>query len=117
MKYSLSRIMKRAWEMRKSYSCRSLTFGECLRRAWKEAKAEYQNSPAPEKFENGMEITADGYTRSLSRWSKGDHDRIYINGGSRNGDGYVDLKSRRAFLRGNLAYQVKMAEKILAMAF
>lgn len=116
-KYNLSKIMKRAWELRRSYSCRSLTFSECLKRAWKEAKTEYQNSLVPDKFEDGMEITVDGYTRTLSRWRKGGHDRVYINGGTRRGDGFVDLKSKRTFLRGNCGYQVKMAEKILAMVF
>lgn len=116
-KYNLSKIMKRAWEMRKSYSARALTFGQCLKRAWNEAKMEYQNTLVPKTFKNGMEITVDGHTRTLSRWSKGGYDRVYINGGSKKGDGYVDLNSRKAFLRGELTYQVKMAEKILEMAF
>lgn len=116
-KYNLSKIMKRAWEMRKSYYCRSLSFAQCLKRAWEEAKIEYSNSLVPAEFTDGMEITVDGYTRTLSRWTKGNYDRIYINGGSHKGDGFVDLKSRRAFLNGNITYQVKMAEKILAMAF
>lgn len=116
-KYSLSKIMKRAWEMKNDWNCRSLTFGECLKHAWKEAKAEYENSLVPDTFENGMKITIDGYTRTLTRWSKGNNDRIYINDGTRNGDGFVDLKSGRAFLRGNCSYQVKMAERILAMKF
>lgn len=115
MKYNLSKIMKRAWEMKRMY--RQLSFSQCLKRAWSEAKAEYQNSLAPAVFENGMEITIDGFTRTLSRWTKDGHDRVYINGGSKKGDGYVDLRSRKSFLRGNLAYQTKIAEKILAMAF
>lgn len=117
MKYNLSNIMKRAWEMKKSYSCRSLNFAQCLKKAWDEAKIEYQNSLVAKVFTDGMEITVDGYTRTLSRWIKGNYDRVYINGGSRKGDGFVDLKSKRMFLNGNLTYQVKMAEKILAMAF
>lgn len=115
MKYNLSSIMKRAWEIRRIH--KSLAFGQCLRQAWGEAKAEYQNSLVPTTFENGMTITVDGYTRQLRRWTKGNMDRIYINGGSRKGDGFVDLINRKMSLNGNLSYQVKMAEKILAMAF
>ncbi len=116
-KYNLSQIMKRAWEMRKSYHARSLSFAECLKRAWQEAKMEYQNSLVPKEFTDGMEITVDGCTRTLNRWKKGGHDRVYINGGSRKGDGFVDLKSKKMFLNGGLTYQVNMAEKILSMAF
>ncbi len=114
MRYDLSKIMKRAWEMKRLH--KALTFGQCLKNAWGEAKVEYQNSLVATIFENGMQITIDGYTRTLNRWTKGNMDRIYINGGSRKGDGFVDLVSRRMFLNGNLSYQVKMAEKILAMA-
>lgn len=116
-KYNLSKIMKRAWKMKKSYSCKALNFAQCLKRAWDEAKTEYQNSLVPDKFTDGMTITVDGMTRTLSRWTKGGYDRVYINGGSRRGDGFVDLKSKRMFLRGELTYQIKMANKILAMAF
>lgn len=114
-RYNLSKIMKRAWELKRSYS--SLNFAQCLKRAWEEAKTEYQNSLVPVSFTDGMEITVDGYTRTLKRWTKGSFDRVYINGGSRRGDGFIDLINRRTFLNGNLTYQVKMAEKILAMAF
>lgn len=117
MKYNLSKIMKRAWEMKKSYRCRSLNFAQCLKRAWEEAKQEYQNSLVPDSFVDGMEVTVDGTTRTLTRWTKGNYDRVYINGGSRRGDGFVDLKSGKMYLNGSLTYQIKIAEKILAMAF
>lgn len=116
-KYNLSKIMKRAWKLRKSYCARALTFAECLKRAWEEAKTEYQNSLVPIIFTDGMEITVDGITRTLKRWTKGGYDRVYINGGCRKGDGFVDLKRKRTFLNGDLVYQVDMAEKILAMQF
>lgn len=116
-KYNLSEIMKNAWKKRRSYRCRALTFGQCLKSAWDEAKMEYQNSLVPDKFTDGMEITVDGVTRTLKRWTKGGYDRVYINGGCRKGDGFVDIKNKRAFLNGNLVYQADMAEKILAMAF
>lgn len=116
-KYNLSKIMKRAWELRKSYRARALTFAECLKRAWQEAKTAYQNSQVSKIFTDGMEITVNGVTRTLKRWAKGGYDRVYINGGCRKGDGFVDLKNKRAFLNGGLEFQVAIAEKILAMEF
>lgn len=116
-KYDKSKIMKRAWKIRKSWHSRALSFADCLKRAWDEAKIEYQNSCVPTKFTDGMQITVDGYTRSLSRWTKGGYDRVYINGGSRIGDGFVDIKNKKAYLKHRLTYAVAMAEKILAMEF
>lgn len=116
-KYNLSKIMKKAWEIRRNWHSRALTFGECLKKAWSEAKKEYQNSLVPEKFTDGMEITVDGVTRTLKRWTKAGYDRIYINGGCRKGDGFVDIKNKKAYLNGGLEFQVNLAEKILAMTF
>ncbi len=110
-KYNLSEIMKKAWSIKKSN--KEVTFSECLKKAWAMAKALVNKI----KFVNNMDIEADGYTRELTRWTKGGHDRIYINGGSRRGDGYIDLIKGVACLRGNLTYQKKMAEMILAMDF
>lgn len=117
MKYNLSKIMKRAWQIKKRYHIISLTFSQCLKKAWEEAKIERENSMVPDKFTDGMTITIDRHTRTLKRWTKGGYDRVYINGGSRKGDGFVDLKSKRMFLNDELTYQVKMAEKILKMTF
>jgi len=117
-KYNLSAIMTAAWKMKKSYSARSLSFAECLRRAWNTAKSEMiANSFVSAKFTNNMDITVDGYTRTLTRWTKGDYDRIYINGGSRNGDGFVDLKAKAPRLRNNCTYAVKIADIVLTMQF
>lgn len=70
------------------------------------------------KFQDGMEVTtSDGYTRTLTRWTKYGKDRVYINGGSRSGDGFVDLVSKEAHLNGNLKYQKEIAEMILCMNF
>lgn len=78
------------------------------------------------KFTNGMSVTVSldykpgtdiTYTRTLNRWTKAGKDRVYINGGSTKGDGYVDLISRKAYLRGEYTYQVKIAEMILEMDF
>ncbi|WNX85273.1 hypothetical protein RWV98_03065 [Agathobaculum sp. NTUH-O15-33] len=115
-KYNMSEIMKAAWRVKRNFC--HLPFGECLRRAWERAKfIAQQITVIATKFTNNMTVIADGYTRTLTRWTKGNFDRVYINGGSRRGDGFVDLKSRKANLRGELTYQVKIAEMILAMEF
>lgn len=88
-----------------------------MKKAWAEAKNDIQNALVPTVFTNGMDITMDGYTRTLSRWTKGGHDRVYINGGSRKGDGYVDIKTGFVNLFNNLTYTKKMAQAILAMTF
>lgn len=110
--YNKSNIMKRAWEL---YRTTTDIFADCLKRAWEEAKASHI------KFENNMEFSVtniDGriYTRTLTRWTKGNHDRIYINGGSRRGDGWVDIKT--GFINVcDTYYACKMAKLILCMQF
>lgn len=107
MKYNKSEIMKKAWELVKKAA---MTMSAALKQAWAEAKSII-------KFENNMTVEVDGYERELTRWTKGGHDRVYINGGSRKGDGYVNLKTGRMVLNGGLTYQVKIANMILAMEF
>ena len=111
-------VMTRAWEIRKDWHSRRLTFGECLKRAWKEIKEKYAFIKLQGiKFVNNMTLTVDGYERTLTRWTKGNLDRVYINGGSSNGDGFVDLKTGDFNLRGGLSYQKKIASLILKMVF
>lgn len=113
-KFNKSEIMTKAWEMFKSTV---LTFSECLKRVWANAKQAVANAALIGiKFVDGMDITVNGYTRVLNRWTKNGHDRVYINGGSRKGDGYVDLKTGYVHT-GSLSYQTKIAEIILAMEF
>ena len=109
-KYDKSKVMRTAWDIK--YIHDNLTFAQCLRRAWQIIKQAVANV-----FANGMTVMVDGYERTLSRWTKNGMDRVYINGGSRKGDGFVDLVSRRAYLRGNLRYQARIADMILAMQF
>lgn len=121
MKYNMSKIMKAAWEMKRSYYCRSLTFGECLRRAWAEAKAAAADAAefarvAGKKFVDGMTVTFEGYTATLRRWTKGNQDRIYLNAEGRKNYGYVDLKEN-ADLTINVCWSRKMAAAILSMEF
>lgn len=117
MKYNKSEIMKRAWKLKKSYNCRSLTFGQCLSRAWDEAKqAAAENAYYGVKFENGMEITMNDVTRTLNRWTKNGMDRVYINYGRKN-NGYVDLVSRKAVGTNKYEYLAKIVDAVLSMQF
>jgi hypothetical protein len=117
-KYDLSKIMKRAWELKRSWNCRALTFGECLKRAWSEAKEAVKvNNLFGIKFVNGMNITVNGITCQLRRWTKAGYDRIYVNDGSRKGGGYIDIINRENHLTSNFDTQKKMAEIILSMEF
>lgn len=107
-KYNLSAIMKKAWSLVREFG---VTISEGLKKAWKEAKS------MAVKFENHMDISVDGWTRELVRWTKGDYDRVYINGGSRRGEGYVDIKRGTTHLYGKNPAIIKMADVILKMEF
>lgn len=120
MKYSMRKIMSRAWEIKKLFANRA--FAACLRQSWKEAKAEAQNAAyTGAAFINGMEITIDGYTTTLNRWTKntGDRvlDRIYVNDGTKKGLGYIDLTDMTAHIRGGYAYHENLANAIMSMVF
>lgn len=113
--YNKSEIMRNAWATKKLY--KKMSFGDCLRRAWAKAKSEAAVSALIGcEFVDGMEITVDGYTRTLNRWTKNGHDRIYINGGGRKGDGYVDLKRwEYSYETCGVDYQRKIGKIILSM--
>ena len=115
MKYNKSEIMKRAWELKRIL--RNRTFGVCLSRAWNEAKQEAEEKAYDgKKFENGMQITMLGVTRTLNRWTKNGHDRVYINYDRKN-DGYIDLVSGKAVLGNKYSYLSKIAEAVQTMIF
>ena len=121
MKYNRKKIMNRAWEMHRSWNCRSLTFGECLKRAWAEAKEKLADALEfarldGKKFVNGESVSFNGYTCTLSRWTKGNHDRVYLNDGSRKGCGYIDLNKKTDCTIG-VYWSKKMAKAIMTMAF
>lgn len=69
------------------------------------------------KFRNGMTIEVNGITRTLNRWTKGEYDRVYINGGSSKGDGYVDLKNKEIHVGPLMATAEKMGQLVLEMEF
>ena len=117
MKYNRSEIMKRAWELYRTYRRWERTFAWCLTKAWAEANQEAsENVYNGVDFVNGMEITMNDVTCTLNRWSKYGMDRVYIN---RNGkrDGYVDLVSRKNFGGSNNEYHEKIVAAILTMRF
>lgn len=100
MKYNKSKIMSRAWQLKR---CNSYyTFGKCLHIAWNEAKraiceAEQQANVEAQKgqiYRKGMEITVNYNTYSLNRWTNYGKDRIYVNRGA-NSIGYLDVSTGR----------------------
>lgn len=112
-RYNLSRIMTRAWQTKKWYP--KVSFSEALTRAWAEEK-ELRNveDQKGQEFHNGMSLTAYGITRTLSRWTKNGHDRVYIND-RRKSDGYVDLVTKQAHTR-SFGYLDAMTDIILTLA-
>lgn len=103
-KYSLSNIMKRAWELVKKMA---MTMSEALKKAWKEAKEMKEN--LVESLKANLEAMAYGDYHinagidrqvSVKKWEKDDAKRAYlaINCYTANGRfkgaykcGYVDL--------------------------
>ena len=126
-RFNKSNIMKRAWEMHRSYRYSALTFGQCLSRAWEEAKeaVEKEMQEAEEaafygvKFADGMTIKVAGRAYTLNRWTKYDNDRIYVNREDGNKEGFVDLKWHKDCLAQGrrFDYHKRMAEMILSMQF
>lgn len=111
-KYDLSKIMKRAWEIKKEN--KKNIFSICLQLAWEEAKK------AVVKFKNGMELVVDGRVyMTLRRWTKGNHDRVYINDGTRKGCGYIDLIEKEEHINSGIHWSRKEEVKnyILSMEF
>ena len=115
--YNRSEIMKRAWELYRTYRRWERTFAWCLTKAWTEAKQEAsKNAYNGVDFVNGMEITINGVTRTLNRWTKNGMDRVYINYGKKN-DGYIDLVSRKIVGGNKYEYLEKIVAAVLSMNF
>ena len=100
MKYNKSKIMSRAWQLKR---CNSYyTFGHCLRIAWSEAKNSIikqaqdaaANAQKGQIYRKGMEITVSYTTYTLNRWTNYGKDRIYVNRGA-NSIGYLDVSTGR----------------------
>lgn len=41
------------------------------------------------------EFSAAGWTKYLNRWTKGNHDRVYINNDNGKSCGYIDVKAHK----------------------
>ncbi len=65
MKYNLSQIMKKAWEL---FRKAEITFPEALHRAWLSAKAVEINQNRIEKAKEAAEVTEE--TNTWSEWKK-----------------------------------------------
>lgn len=85
MKYSLSKIMKRAWELVKKSG---MTISSGLKKAWEEAK----HVTAKKVFKGHLEMMAPeaNNTVSINLWEKGCYKRIYFNDYKRRAVGYID---------------------------
>lgn len=65
MKYNLSQIMKKAWEL---FRKAEITFSEALHRAWLSAKAVEINQKRIERAKEAAEVTEE--TNTWSEWKK-----------------------------------------------
>lgn len=128
MKYDRRAIMMNAWNIRRNN--KGMDMSASLREAWRRAKvsAEADKREAEldaqcasyigAKFEDGMGVTLGHFTFTLSRWNKYGKDRVYINDGTRDGCGYVDLVARRSELICSAKGLVpRVAKAILSMTF
>lgn len=70
MKYNMSKIMKRAWEIKKEDT--RYIFAMCLRMAWAEEREESKEMTKEEKIK-ALE------DKGFKRWTKGNMDRMYAN--------------------------------------
>lgn len=99
MKYNMSKIMRRAWELVKKMG---MTISEGLKKSWKEAK----NMAEKIKFEGYAVVgkvlkgetspTRDGGESNFYKfklWEKGGKRRIYINDYKRRSVGYIDMNN------------------------
>lgn len=107
MKYNLSSIMKRAWEMVKKVG---MTISEGLKTAWKEAKAMAEKK----EFNGFVKLVIAGREHysddkdckflRFKKWEKHGLERIYVNDYKRRTLGYIEngefcLKDRQGLSR------------------
>lgn len=85
MKYNLSKIMKRAWELVKKSG---MTIYSGLKKAWEEVK----NATSKKTFKGYLEVMVPEANNivNIKLWEKGNHKRIYFNDYKRRSVGYID---------------------------
>lgn len=102
MKYNLSQIMTRAWELKRCNPY--FSFSKCLHLSWDEAKAARrkaeqaarEDAQKGQTYHKGMVISIGGEDYSLNRWQGYGKDRIYLNQGVRS-FGYLDVRTGRVW--------------------
>lgn len=107
MKYNMSEIMKKAWELFRGKLNRN-SFATCLRMSWKIAKAAAER----EDFTGKKMVMLMGY--AFRFWKGGQQRRVYING-TRTYDSYIDLNTMKPVLSHKAdAFLITAAECFLA---
>lgn len=80
MKYSMSNIMKRAWELKKFYN--TSLFGECLKIAWAEAKGAEKKDIIILRLHMAAGVASErcryDYKVYVKDWERGGKSRTYM---------------------------------------
>ena len=131
--YNKKEIMVAAWRLYKnSLETRfPKSFSDCLKRSWELAKCKAAAKKladdrkaskesalkAAGAFKNGMEIVVSGYSFTLNRWTNGNLDRVYINGGRSDGYGYIDIAKMQYCPKTNFDPAKSTATIVMTMQF
>lgn len=120
--YNKSEIMRAAWVSFKTAKANGgkLGFGHFLLSSWNKAKSKAANlNKLSEKikFQNGMSLEVSGYEFILNRWKKEKMDRVYLNGGRRDGYGYIDLVTGAYHPKTNFDPAKSAAKIVSSMIF
>lgn len=124
MRYNMSEIMKAAWKKKKFFKkFKCITFSECLKKAWAEAKVAAQiEEQGSKEFKSGMAISYNNnpceYVFILNRWTKYGKDRIYVNFDNGKNFGYYDLINKKPWFgnysdnEARVAFVTKVIKKM-----
>lgn len=102
MKYNLSEIMKRAWNIVKT---KKVTISEALKASWTIAKETISKKVFTDYARVNM--STDGINMyTFKRWTKGHCDRVYMKDNKNRTRGYIDVETLQTFPeRGYLVYE------------
>ena len=105
MKYNMSKIMRRAWELVKKIG---MTISEGLKKSWEEAKnmaekIKFEGNAKVAKILNGKtnmyvwtEYDSESNYFTFNFWEKGGKKRIYMNDYNRRTVGYIDINNNNS---------------------
>lgn len=105
MKYNMSKIMRRAWELVKKIG---MTISEGLKKSWEEAKnmaekIKFEGNAKVAKILNGKtnmyvgtEYDSESNYFTFNFWKKGGKKRIYMNDYNRRTVGYIDINNNNS---------------------